>query len=77
MGHWKPKKPKTKTKVPGAIMELAIKIHGSQAVAQEWLKLPKQRFGGLSPMQRLERPNGEKAVEEALGLLAKGVFEYA
>jgi uncharacterized protein (DUF2384 family) len=63
-------------KVPASIMKLAIQVHGSRFRAQRWLKLPKHRFAGLTPIQRLKRPNGEKALESALKMLQKGTFKY-
>jgi putative toxin-antitoxin system antitoxin component (TIGR02293 family) len=54
--------------------ELAVKVYGDREDGTNWLKHPKDRFEGRSPLGMLRTEAGERAVEEFLYQIDEGVF---
>lgn len=55
------------------IIELATETFGSAGKAHRWLRQPKRRFDGHSPIQMLSTSMGAQAVEEMLVQIAHGI----
>ncbi len=55
------------------IASLAEKVFGSEAKASRWLRKPKLRFAGLSPLEVMRTEDGVRQVEEMLLQLDHGM----
>jgi putative toxin-antitoxin system antitoxin component (TIGR02293 family) len=56
------------------ITSLAEEIFGEDAKAGRWLRKPKSRFEGRTPMEVLRTEAGARLVEEMLLQLDYGIF---
>ncbi len=56
------------------VMKFAYRIFGDVARADSWLKRPKERFGGRTPLEMLETSEGTELVVEMLGQIEHGMF---
>lgn len=56
------------------VMEHAIKVFGTQKLAEEWLGSPCKYLGGNVPLNIVENPVGFWAVEDYLKRIEYGVY---
>lgn len=54
-------------------VELAAETFGSTEKAHKWLRQPKRRFGGRTPISMLDTSQGAIAVEDMLTQIAHGI----
>lgn len=55
------------------IIELATETFGSTDKAHRWLRQPKRRFGGKTPISMLSTSHGAQAVEDMLMQIGHGI----
>lgn len=58
----------------GRVLATAEAVWGSEETALNWLRTPKNRFDGRSPMQMLSTEAGGRMVEEMLVQIDEGMF---
>jgi hypothetical protein len=51
---------------PNYVMDLATRVFGDAAKANEWLNLPRVQLGGGTPLEALSTEDGARRVEELL-----------
>lgn len=51
---------------PNYLLELATRVFGNAAKAQEWLNQPRVQLGGRTPMTEISTPDGARRIEELL-----------
>jgi putative toxin-antitoxin system antitoxin component (TIGR02293 family) len=56
------------------ILNVAIEALGDEERAKNWLRVPNVALGGEAPLAMLDTEPGARAVEDALGRIAHGVF---
>jgi putative toxin-antitoxin system antitoxin component (TIGR02293 family) len=56
------------------IYELAARVYGDRDDGKEWLRGPKNRFDGKTPLAMLRTAAGEHAVQEFLIQIDEGMF---
>lgn len=56
------------------IYAMAVDVLGSEAKARAWLEKQNVGLGGVKPLTLLDTEEGGRAVEDALGRTAHGVF---
>ena len=54
-------------------VEVATETFGSTEKAHKWLRQPKRRFGGRTPISMLDTSHGAIAVEDMLTQIAHGI----
>jgi len=55
---------------PGYVVELACRVFGDEAQANEWLDRPSVQLGGRSPRALLTTRGGTRRIEELLAQFA-------
>lgn len=55
------------------IIDLAVATFGSTEKAYRWLRQPRKRFDGKTPMEMLDTGLGAQAVEDLLVQIAHGI----
>lgn len=56
------------------VLSLAERVFGDREKALSWMRKPKKRFQGESPMQMLETEAGARLVEQMLVQVDEGMF---
>ncbi|HEY1896279.1 MAG TPA: antitoxin Xre-like helix-turn-helix domain-containing protein [Terracidiphilus sp.] len=56
------------------IYALAVRVYGDRDDGREWLRGPKDRFEGKTPLAMLRTAAGEQAVQEFLIQIDEGMF---
>jgi putative toxin-antitoxin system antitoxin component (TIGR02293 family) len=57
------------------VLEDAIKVFGTQSIAEEWLGRPCRHLDGSVPLDIIDNPLGFRAIEDYLARIEYGIYQ--